>query len=650
MDDYLSTALQLLDDGWWVVPIHPNEKRPVVKWSHIYDEGRFPTEDELVSWWGTFPNSYVGIITGALSGVLVVDCDNQEAEDYAKSVGLTNTPWVVNTKRGRHFYFKWPKDVEHIKTLTWSNADGIEWPRDTVKGLDRKAHKGVVLVPPTPNYKQAYSVGLDWDDVPEYPVKNYGTQIETNVVSFESFKFEKLDLSHVHTKLNIIDDTRAEVARLGRKLMAGVGDNRHQRLVSLAGFYAAEGKTKVECFELMKVYILEFFQDPYGVNEKEFIETINHAYNKESSKPKEEPVKLKPTKFKPLTTFDADRLADEAAKQKFFIDPIVPEGGTILQVYGYSGHGKSMFVRHLLYAAAAGQQRFGAFDLCKVPKVLYLDFENSRSNVSLFLNRAKRSFGDAKNNFMIWTPFIDENMMNLREKSGLINLEGWIEHNKPDIVVIDTIRTAWAGLQENSAEEWGNINKLSLSLRNAGITVVLVHHSNKPQDGGRSGREAGSSNQLTVLETQIKVTQVYMDKDTAEIKAGIYDGDVPTMPMTRLGSPPALRLNERLQVCMELRYGKVREWSDAHEAVMYLGLAEDTDAEIVRAISKPTAKQMAIRMASPWTDNDGVMRPPLSDTEIADKVGKPVSVVKVWTEPFRSSQIETSIANEATNL
>ena len=135
-----------------------------------------------------------------------------------------------------------------------------------------------------------------------------------------------------------------------------------------------------------------------------------------------------------------------------------------------------MFVRHLLYAAAAGQQRFGAFDLCKVPKVLYLDFENSRSNVSLFLNRAKRSFGDAKNNFMIWTPFIDENMMNLREKSGLINLEGWIEHNKPDIVVIDTIRTAWAGLQENSAEEWGNINKLSLSLRNAGITVVLVYN------------------------------------------------------------------------------------------------------------------------------------------------------------------------------
>ena len=82
-------------------------------------------------------------------------------------------------------------------------------------------------------------------------------------------------------------------------------------------------------------------------------------------------------------------------------------------------------------------------------------------------------------------------------------------------------------MMENSAEEWSNINRLMLKLRNAGLTVILVHHSNKPSDGSVSGREAGSSNQLTVLETQIKITQIFEDKDSADIKAGLWDGDLP---------------------------------------------------------------------------------------------------------------------------
>ena len=646
MSEFLNKALEMLDDGWWVVPIHPDEKHPAPKWGHIYDEGKFPSEEQVIDWWEKFPNAHVGIITGELSGVLVVDCDNEEAEEFAKSVGLTNTPWVVKTKRGKHFYFKWPANAGHIKTLTWSNADGIEWPRDAVKGLDRKAHKGVVLVPPTPNYTHL-SIA-DWDDVPVYPEKSYGLKAQSeqasNVVSFEDFKFENLSLAHIKIKKSVVDTTREIVEKNGRRLMAGVGDNRHQMLLSLAGELAAQGYSRERCELEMIAYVQEFFFDPHKVNQKEFQSVIDHAYNKEDKKVKEEP-KPDPSKFKPITTFDADRLAEEASKVKYFVDPIIPDTGTIVQVHGYSGHGKSMFLRHLLYAAASGQKSFGPYDIHKTPRVLYLDFENSKQNVSNFLNRSKRSFGDAKHNFMIWTPFIDDRMMNLREDSGLNNLQSWINFNKPDIVVIDTIRTAWSGLMENSAEEWGNINKLALALRNNGITVMLVHHSNKPTDGGRSGREAGSSNQLTVLETQIKVTQVYMEKETADIKAGIYDGDLPKTPMTLLGTAPVKTSTERLQVCLELRYGKVREWSDTHEPVMYIAFLEDENTQNVRIVSESTAKQRAMKAAKPWRNSEGIVMPPLSDLEISRKIGKPITTVSEWTKDLRDDYIQSNVAN-----
>ena len=94
---------------------------------------------------------------------------------------------------------------------------------------------------------------------------------------------------------------------------------------------------------------------------------------------------------------------------------------------------------------------------------------------------------------------------------------------KPDVVVIDTIRTAYPGLLENSADEWAKVNQLAVRLQNAGYAVILVHHSNKPSENG-VGREAGSTNQLTVLETQIRVTQVYQDEETARQNAAIHDG------------------------------------------------------------------------------------------------------------------------------
>lgn len=71
-------ALRYLDRGFAVVPAQG--KRPLVNWRK-YQEVR-PSQDEVVFWWGRFPNANIALVTGAVSGVVVVDVDGETAEKF----------------------------------------------------------------------------------------------------------------------------------------------------------------------------------------------------------------------------------------------------------------------------------------------------------------------------------------------------------------------------------------------------------------------------------------------------------------------------------------------------------------------------------------------------------------------------------------
>ena len=103
----LDAALEYLERGWSIIPIKPEGKRPAIKWREYQD--RLPTEDEVNGWWGQWPNYDIAIVTGAISGLVVVDCDNEDALHAAFDAGM-RSPIRVKTKRGVHLYFEHPKD------------------------------------------------------------------------------------------------------------------------------------------------------------------------------------------------------------------------------------------------------------------------------------------------------------------------------------------------------------------------------------------------------------------------------------------------------------------------------------------------------------------------------------------------------------
>ena len=78
----IDVAIQYIKRGFSVIPINPNNKKPFIKWEGY--QRNLATETELRGMWHEKPNAMIGIITGELSGICVVDIDKY-ADDYDES-------------------------------------------------------------------------------------------------------------------------------------------------------------------------------------------------------------------------------------------------------------------------------------------------------------------------------------------------------------------------------------------------------------------------------------------------------------------------------------------------------------------------------------------------------------------------------------
>lgn len=631
MKKNLDAALEYVERGMSVIPIRPDTKRPRIKWRE-YQE-RIPTEEEVMLWWEEYPDDDIALVTGVISGLVVVDCDNEDALNSATSEGMSS-PCQVKTKRGTHFYFRHPNDGVRRGPRAGIHSRGEDWPR--IDGLDFRGDGGYALLPPSKGYE--WRLAIDLDEAPVW--KDWRPKVEKPAKTM-SFDFSDLDLSPVRPIEEYVSewDRTAKFVREkfphSLKIPTGMSNGRNERVMRWISECILDGMFGDELRVRGHAFMREFFEDELSPSEFEatcrsmeeaerrnhperFDEDGRYIFSTIMPTSPSEPVASEAPTDRPrlIQMSDAEELLERAGAQTFFIEPWLP-AQTIVQVHGFSGHGKSIFIQNAVAALAAGKRYFGPFEIMEPARVLYVDFENGMSTLAKRLIDMRQYHGDTGDRLNIWTPFVEGQDMNLKTKAGLVSLQRWIEECDPQVVVLDTVRSGWSGLQENDASEWAAINTLCLRLRNSGHAVIVVHHSNKPSEGGL-GREAGSTNQLTVLETQIKITQVYNDKDTASAQAAIYDGDYDHPVWPALQSK--LDGDFRLMMVMEVRYGKVREWTDTHDRVQWVGFAQCAKTGKKRIVSSSSTKQRAKAMAL-----DGV-----GPEVIATRLGRPFSTIRDW--------------------
>lgn len=136
----LDAALAYLRRGWSVIPLRPRDKRPMVKWEG-YSRAR-PSEAELRQWFERRPDANLGIVTGVVSGLLVLDVDvghggeGSLAELERDHGPLPPTVSAETGGGGRHLYFVHPGG-------TVGNRAGL------VPGIDVRGDGGYVVAPPS---------------------------------------------------------------------------------------------------------------------------------------------------------------------------------------------------------------------------------------------------------------------------------------------------------------------------------------------------------------------------------------------------------------------------------------------------------------------------------------------------------------------
>lgn len=141
----LQSAIDVASRGLVVIPVPrprpgaapgaPGDgKVPAMAWRAY--QTRRPTEDELRAWFATPMN--IAVITGELSGVVVIDADSPEAVAWIRR-RLPWTPWQTRTAKGYHLWYRHP-------SVRVSNRARIE-TGDGRLALDVRGDGGYVIAP-----------------------------------------------------------------------------------------------------------------------------------------------------------------------------------------------------------------------------------------------------------------------------------------------------------------------------------------------------------------------------------------------------------------------------------------------------------------------------------------------------------------------
>lgn len=124
----VDAALQYASRGFYVIPISPISKRPLIKFANL----PALTAEEIKATWSRYPDANVAIRTVQF---FVIDVDRHDGVDGMKSLEMLGHPeWFENTltertaHNGIHYYFAKPKNLEITQKIS------------LLKGVDLKYH------------------------------------------------------------------------------------------------------------------------------------------------------------------------------------------------------------------------------------------------------------------------------------------------------------------------------------------------------------------------------------------------------------------------------------------------------------------------------------------------------------------------------
>lgn len=453
----LQAALDYASRGWPVVPIYwpegdkcscgkDNCQSPAKHPITIHGLKDATTDKNIIkAWWNKWPKANVAILTGKVSGIMVVDIDPRNGGDVSlkKLERLGNfpiTPTAFTGGGGLHYILEHPGNGVRIGNK--SKMAGYE-------GIDIKGDGGYILAAPS---KHISGGQYTW----KYP------HIGTKIVPPPPWLKKLIETEVVHRTSLPNLRTNNPWAAMWRGVQDGV---RNETAAKLAGRLLGRGLQEEEVTEILSIWDT---QNSPPLSDQIIRSTVLSISRKEQQKPTT--IGVMPAEY--LLSSTIERPPEIIAKGVF-----MEASGLILT--GESGVGKSLLSLEIAVKLSKGLPLWG-YDVDKPRKILFIQKENPDYTVQTRLRRIMRglSVNHVPNIQLVDRKFRADigNSRDLQKITDLITKSG------ADIIILDPLSSYHHANENDNMAMRRVLDNLTDISAATNCAWIIVHHEGKPSE------------------------------------------------------------------------------------------------------------------------------------------------------------------------
>lgn len=414
----LSRAMDYVErNSWSVIPLRPKSKVPVLGQWAAYQES-LPTLEELRRWFADGTQYNLAIVTGKVSNLVVVDLDGREGLAEAARHGLTSSV-SVSTGRGKHLYFKMPKE-------------GLSNAVKAFPGIDLRGEGGYCVAPPS-----VHELGRC------YTWLNYNPMLLPELPTW---------LIKLSTK-DVSSNTPGWIGETLASLRPGFRDD---PITSIVGRLHRDGWTAGDIKALLSPHPEV---RAHGLNE---LDRIVSSVTRYSAPKIGKALSIKDIMATPPIT-------------DWVVKDLIP-AKTITFLAGLQGVGKTwLAIDFSMDQASSSAEWLGRFPVGN-KRVMYIDEEGQEGlwrDRLLTLLPSKPNFVDSSLAVFVRNDF------NFSTPEGLMKFENMVKQNKSEVIIIDSLSCVHDKSEQDTKEVMALMATFKRLVRELGVSFFILDHEGR---------------------------------------------------------------------------------------------------------------------------------------------------------------------------
>lgn len=459
-------AMDYVDSGWSVLPVKPEEKRPYMTNWLQYMHTR-ATADTVSNWFSTLSGAGIGVVTGKISNIIVLDVENYCKIPIEELLQKYPTQMYSRTgSGGYHLFYQYPTGVSKV-----SNRVGL------FEGADLRADGGFIVLPPT-----------------VHPSGGKYEWIKRGIPSV--FPVALLDLESKPTIQNEGWITEA---------LRGVSEGgRNDTCARLAGYFFKKG-INADVVEAMLLEWNERNDPPLPIKEvRTTIKSIERSHVSDISGFTRVEFEEDYTEEEKQSTFDVMKMTDYIKGYggdgvSWLVSDWLPDQSITFLISPPESY-KTWILLDLAVSVAAGVPFLGKYKVNSKGSTLIIQQEDSHSGLTDRLALImEQKLGLATNidgdSWQIPTlPDLPiyihpSRMLRFDDKKVLEELEKQIAEIRPKVIMIDPLYSTTQSADNYMSDLAGKMMVLKEWRDKYGCSFVIAHHSKKNLDPDSTARE-----------------------------------------------------------------------------------------------------------------------------------------------------------------